>query len=58
MKFFGEDTTIKVILFVYLYQVNDWFGAAQTECEPNNNDSCCQYPDGYLSRCKVYKSKI
>ena len=49
LTFFNEDDRIKVILFVYLFQINDWFGASKVF-----NDS----PGGYLSHCSTYKNKI
>jgi len=43
-----------MILFVYLYQVNDWFGSSEYCCP-------CEQVDefkGYLSCCVRYRLKI
>ena len=48
---FLNQQSVKTMLFTYLFQVNDWFGAPQEANESNGEEK-------YLSRCKTYKSQI
>ena len=50
LDFLFADKQIKTILFIYLYQVNDWFGSAsQNPCQRK------QEFNGYLSCSNIYR---
>ena len=50
------NNTVKVILFTYLFQINDWFGAPQKACGDQIDDGVM--PSGQLSRCGSFRNSI
>ena len=55
MNFFHTDQQVKILLFSYLFQVNDWFNSPQTASSEQNG---VHEEEAYLSRCLSYKNKI